>query len=98
MCKDRQLLQNQCNSLCNGLVRIIKKRMKNVNSVAHSDLPLALYMVDELEPDLDSAVANYEFLFKQLLQAQYLCSCWLKSIYQSICVRSVGKRRRLCNA
>jgi hypothetical protein len=32
--KDRQLLQNQCNSLHNDLARIIKKRMKDANSIA----------------------------------------------------------------
>jgi hypothetical protein len=71
--KDHQLLQNQCNSLCNDLTGIIKKRMKDANSVARSDLPLAFNMVDELELDLDSAVANNEALLKQLqeLQAQH---------------------------
>jgi FtsZ-binding cell division protein ZapB len=71
--KDCQLLQNQCNSLRNDLARIIKKRMKDANSVACSDLPLAFNIVDELESDLDSAVANSEALLKQLqeLQAQH---------------------------
>jgi hypothetical protein len=47
--------------------------MKDVNSVARSDLPLAFNMVDELESDLDSAVANNKALLKQLeeLQAQH---------------------------
>jgi hypothetical protein len=64
--KDRQLLQNQCNNLCNDLARIIKKRMKDANWVAHNDLPLAFNMVDELESYLDSAVANNKALLKQL--------------------------------
>jgi hypothetical protein len=64
--KDQQLLQNQCNSLRNDLNGIIKKRMKDANSVAHSDLPLAFNMVDELESDLDIAVANNKALLKQL--------------------------------
>jgi hypothetical protein len=70
MWKDRQLLQNQCNSLRNDLARIIKKRMKDANSVAHNNLPLAFNMVDELESDLDSAVANNEALLKQLQELQ----------------------------
>jgi DNA repair exonuclease SbcCD ATPase subunit len=71
--KDCQLLQNQCNNLRNDLARIIKKRMKDANSVARSDLPLAFNMVNELESDLDSAVANNKALLKQLqeLQAQH---------------------------
>jgi hypothetical protein len=71
--KDCQLLQNQCNSLRNDLAGIIKKRMKDANSVAHNDLPLAFNMVNELKSDLDSAVATNEALLKQLqeLQAQH---------------------------
>jgi hypothetical protein len=47
--------------------------MKDANSVARSNLPLAFNMVDELDSDLDSAVANNEALLKQLqeLQAQH---------------------------
>jgi hypothetical protein len=47
--------------------------MKDTNSVACIDLPLAFSMIDELESDLYSTVANNEFLLKQLqeLQAKY---------------------------
>jgi hypothetical protein len=71
--KDRQLLQNQCNNLCSDLSGIIKKRMKDANSIARIDLSLAFNMVDELESNLDSAIANNEALLKQLqeLQAQH---------------------------
>jgi hypothetical protein len=72
--KDRQVLQNQCNSLCNDLAGIIKKRMKDANLVAHNNLPLAFNMVDELDLDLDNAIAKNEAMLKQLqeLQAQHL--------------------------
>jgi hypothetical protein len=51
----------------------MKKRMKDANLEACSDLPLAFNMVDELGSDLDSAIANNEALLKQLeeLQAQH---------------------------
>jgi hypothetical protein len=47
--------------------------MKDANSVARSDLPLAFNMVDELESDLDNVVSKNEALLKQLqeLQAQH---------------------------
>jgi hypothetical protein len=60
----------QCNSLRNDLAGIIKKRMKGANSVARSDLPLDFSMVDELDSDLDSTVANNEALLKQLQELQ----------------------------
>jgi hypothetical protein len=74
MWKDRELLQNQCNNVRNDLTGIIMKRMKDANSVARSDLPLAFNMVDELESDLDNVVSKNEALLKQLqeLQAQHL--------------------------
>jgi hypothetical protein len=48
--------------------------MKDATLVACNDLSLAFSMVDELESDLDSAVANNEAMLKQLqeLQTQYL--------------------------
>jgi hypothetical protein len=48
--------------------------MKDANLVARINLPLAFNMVDELESELDSAVANNEAMLKQLqeLQAQNL--------------------------
>jgi hypothetical protein len=68
--KDRQVLQNQCNNLRNDLAEITKKRMKDANLVACSDLPLAFNMVDELESVLDSTVANNEAMLKQLQEVQ----------------------------
>jgi hypothetical protein len=44
--------------------------MKDANLVARSDLPLPFNMVDELESDLDNAVANNEALLKQLQEFQ----------------------------
>jgi hypothetical protein len=47
--------------------------MKDANSVSHNNLPLDFNMVDEMESDLDIAIANNEALLKQLqeLQAQH---------------------------
>jgi hypothetical protein len=68
--KDRKVLQNQCNSLRNDLAEIIKKRKKDANLVAYSDLPLAFNMVDELESDLDSTIGNNKSMLKKLQELQ----------------------------
>jgi hypothetical protein len=44
--------------------------MKDANLIARIDLSLAFNIVDELESNLDSAIANNEALLKQLQELQ----------------------------